>query len=83
VRSYSGCPAARLWRGLAAATFSFALALSVGGCSFSYQLDNLFGKKDDGSLTGALQPAGPAIKAVADRRRRQISSSRGRRSARS
>jgi hypothetical protein len=38
----------------------------VGGCSFSYQLDNLFGKKDDGSLTGALQPAAPAIKAVAD-----------------
>jgi len=41
------------------------LALSVGGCSFSYQLDNLFAKKDDASLTGALQRA-PAIKPVAD-----------------
>jgi hypothetical protein len=43
------------------------MALSVGGCSFSYQLDNLFGKKDDSSLTGATrQPAVPAAKAVAD-----------------
>jgi surface antigen len=43
------------------------LALSVGGCSFSYQLDNLFGKKDDTSLTGALQqPAAPAIQPAAD-----------------
>jgi surface antigen len=66
VRSYRGCPAARLWRGLPAATFTFALALSLGGCSFSYQLDNLFGKKDDGSLTGALQPAAPAVKPVAE-----------------
>ena len=66
LRSYRGCPAARLWRGLPAATFSLTLALSVGGCSFSYQLDNLFGKKDDGSLTGALQPAAPAVKPVAD-----------------
>jgi surface antigen len=66
LRSYRGCSAARLWRGLPAATFSLTLALSVGGCSFSYQLDNLFGKKDDGSLTGALQPAAPAVKPVAD-----------------
>jgi hypothetical protein len=43
------------------------LALSVGGCSFSYQLDSMFGKKDDASLTGSLrQPAAPAIKPVAD-----------------
>lgn len=41
------------------------LALSAGGCSFSYQLDNLFAKKDDASLTGSLQHA-PAIKAVDD-----------------
>ena len=42
------------------------LALSVGGCSFSYQLDNLFAKKDDSSLTGALQPsAAPAASPVA------------------
>jgi len=41
------------------------LALSAGGCSFSYQLDNLFGKKDDASLTGGLKPAAPASKPVA------------------
>jgi hypothetical protein len=39
---------------------AFALALSVGGCSFSYQLDNLFAKKDDASLAGAMRPAAPA-----------------------
>jgi surface antigen len=39
------------------------LGLSAGGCSFSYQLDNMFGKKDGTSLSGALQqPAAPAIK---------------------
>src|SRR5258708_32204216 len=53
MRSYRGCPAARLWRRLPAA--AFVLALPVAGCSFSYQLDNLFGKKDDSSLTGGLQ----------------------------
>jgi surface antigen len=43
------------------------LALSVGGCSFSYQLDSMFGKKDDASLTGSLQqPAAPALKPAAD-----------------
>ncbi len=41
------------------------LALSAGGCSFSYQLDNLFAKKDETSLTGSLQRA-PAIKPVDD-----------------
>ena len=41
------------------------LALSAGGCSFSYQLDNLFGKKADAGLTGALKPAAPASKPVA------------------
>jgi surface antigen len=67
MRSYRGCPAARLWRRLPAATFTFMLALSLGGCSFSYQLDSMFGKKDDSSLTGTLQqPAAPAIKPVAD-----------------
>jgi hypothetical protein len=33
------------------------LALALGGCSFSYQLDNLFAKKDD--ITGSLRPAVP------------------------
>jgi surface antigen len=65
MRRYRGSSTARLWRRLPATTFAFALALSVGGCSFSYQLDNMFGKKDDGSLTGALQtPSAPAIKSV-------------------
>jgi hypothetical protein len=64
---YRGCSAARLWHRLPAATFTVILALSVGGCSFSYQLDSLFGKKDDAGSTGALQqPAAPAIKPVAD-----------------
>ena len=34
-----------------------ALAVTAGGCSFSYQLDNLFAKKDDPSVTGTMQPA--------------------------
>ena len=45
---------------------AFLLALSLGGCSFSYQLDSPFGKKDDASLTGSLRPAAPAVKPVAD-----------------
>lgn len=51
-----------------AAACSLVLALSLGGCSFSYQLDNLFGKKDEaGGMTGTLQhPAAPALKPVAD-----------------
>jgi len=66
MHSYRGCPTARLWRALGAATCTFTLALSVGGCSFSYQLDNLFAKKDDTSLTGTLQqPAAPAVNPVA------------------
>ena len=32
------------------------LAVTAGGCSFSYQLDNLFSKKDDLSVTGSVQP---------------------------
>jgi surface antigen len=67
LRSYRGCPPARLWRALPAATCTLALALSAGGCSFSYQLDSLFGKKDDASLTGSLQqPAAPPVKPVAE-----------------
>jgi hypothetical protein len=33
------------------------LALAAGGCSFSYQLDNLFAKKDEGERTGSLRPS--------------------------
>ena len=40
------------------------LALAVGGCSFSYQLDTMFSKKDDPGQTGALRPA-PARTPVA------------------
>jgi surface antigen len=69
--SYRGCPPARLWRALGAATcpltLTLTLALSAGGCSFSYQLDNLFAKKDDSGLTGTLQqPAAPAVSPVAE-----------------
>jgi surface antigen len=42
---------------LPAAAVALALAMSGGGCSFSYQLDNMFAKKDDASLTSALVPA--------------------------
>jgi surface antigen len=43
------------WLRLTATAGALALALAAGGCSFSYQLDNLFAKKDD--ATGALRPA--------------------------
>jgi surface antigen len=66
LRPYRGCPATRLWQRLSAVAGAFALALSVGGCSFSYQLDSMFGKKDDASLTGSLRTPVPAIKPVAD-----------------
>jgi surface antigen len=32
------------------------LALGAAGCSFSYQLDSMFGKTDEPGLTGALRP---------------------------
>ncbi len=37
------------------------LSLAAGGCSFSYQLDNLFAKKDGGEIerTGSLRPSVP------------------------
>jgi surface antigen len=57
--SYSGRPQRRLWRGcLGAATL--ALALGCGGCSFSYQLESLFGQKDD-----KAEPTGSLISAQA------------------
>ena len=33
-----------------------ALALTLGGCSFSYQLDSLFAKKGEAEQTGAVRP---------------------------
>jgi surface antigen len=36
-----------------------ALALALGGCSFSYQLDNMLAKKDDAERTGSLRLAVP------------------------
>ena len=36
-----------------------ALALGVGGCSFSYQLDDMFSKKDDAGSTASLRLAVP------------------------
>jgi len=42
-------------RRLSALSGLLALALAAGGCSFSYQLDSLFSKKDD--ATGSLRQA--------------------------
>jgi surface antigen len=47
-------------RDLLAAGVALLLGLPLGGCSFSYQLDSLWGKsKDDGSqdITGSIRPA--------------------------
>jgi hypothetical protein len=40
---------------------ALALALATGGCSFSYQLDSLFSKKDDSPVerTGSLRSSAP------------------------
>jgi surface antigen len=44
-------------RRLPAGICVLALALASGGCSFSYQLDNMFAKKDDAAQNGSLRPA--------------------------
>jgi hypothetical protein len=44
------------WR-LPAAACAAALALLLAGCSFSYQLDSLFAKRDDADTTGSLRLA--------------------------
>jgi hypothetical protein len=48
-------------RRLPAALFALSLSLAAGGCSFSYQLDSLFSKKDDGPVerTGSLRSSVP------------------------
>ncbi len=49
-----------------------ALSLAAGGCSFSYQLDSLFSKKDDsqvertGSLRSSVPKGVPEVPAEAD-----------------
>src|SRR5262249_9249886 len=43
----------RLPAAICAATLAFLLT----GCSFSYQLDNLFGKRDEADGTGSLRLA--------------------------
>jgi hypothetical protein len=47
-------------RRLPAGICVLALALACGGCSFSYQLDNMFAKKDDAAQAGSLRPAAKA-----------------------
>jgi hypothetical protein len=49
---YRGSP-----RSLAATALALSIALCAGGCSFSYQLDSMFGKKDDATATSTLAPA--------------------------
>jgi surface antigen len=67
---YRGRP--RLWhpalRPLPATALALTLAPAAGGCSFSYQLDNLFTKKDDGERIGSLRlsPKGAELPAEAD-----------------
>ena len=60
---YRGCLSARLWWRPGGLTGTVLLGLALGGCSFSYQLDSLFGKKEDTSLR--LQTA-PTLKPVND-----------------
>ena len=43
-----------------------ALALALGGCSFSYQLDSLFAKKGEAGQTAALRPPPPAAEPPAE-----------------
>lgn len=50
----------RRWHAALGLPPAFAVALAVGGCSFSYQLDNLFSKqKGDTEQTASLRPAPP------------------------
>ena len=54
---YRGTP--RRWHAVLRLMPLCALALAVGGCSFSYQLDSLFTKKNEAEQTGALRAAPP------------------------
>jgi len=61
-RLYSG--SARPWhatlRRLPAGVLALALASAAGGCSFSYQLDSLFGKGDDKAEEASIKQASAA-----------------------
>ena len=37
--------------------FALALGFATGGCSFSYQLDSLFAKKDEVETSGSIRPS--------------------------
>jgi hypothetical protein len=54
---YRGMP--RRWHAALRLIPLCTLALAVGGCSFSYQLDSLFAKKGEAEQTGALRAASP------------------------
>jgi surface antigen len=64
---YRGTPARwhALARRLAGGACAAALALAAGGCSFSYQLDNLLAKKGDPDQPGSLRTS--ISKATAER----------------
>ncbi|HZT27813.1 MAG TPA: RT0821/Lpp0805 family surface protein [Pseudolabrys sp.] len=62
-RLYSGCAPGRLWHGLGAAA-ALAVAVALGGCSMSYQLDSFFGGGDN-EPTGSITPR-PATKQAAE-----------------
>jgi len=51
---YRGCPAPRLWHGLALGS-ALSLALGSGGCAISSQVDSFFGG-DKSESTGSITP---------------------------
>jgi hypothetical protein len=66
--AYNACASARPWRRRGIKSFlptslAVLLALGAGGCSFSYQLDNLLDKKGEASLASTV--AAPAAQPVA------------------
>ena len=58
---YKGSSRASLWRRLRPVLLAAALACPAGGCSFSYQLGNLFGKDETPEYTGSVAPRRLAI----------------------
>lgn len=58
IYSRTGVP--RLWRSAPALLVAGALAFSAGGCSFSYQLDSLWGKSETDAKPAVPPSAKPA-----------------------